>query len=246
MDYIYNVTMLRVQKMIFNGVKKLVPKISATEMIALQSGTTSIDRELFQGLVKSRDFKKPPPVFKENEIRELVTRFPEQHIYPDGNYNDLLKYMGKHSFFSFLIPSEYGGRKTSVSEMSDILTYITSSNPSLGVVTMVPNSLGPAELLLHYGTYAQKNKYLPQLASGEKIPCFGLTGPHNGSDATGQIDTGKLVLDETGKIQIEVTIKKRYITLAPVSNLIGLAFRVEDPDNILPNQQMGVTVALLG
>ena len=245
MDYIYNVTMLRVQKMIFNGVKKLVPKISATEMIALQSGTTSIDRELFQGLVKSRDFKKPPPVFKENEIRELVTRFPEQHIYPDGNYNDLLKYMGKHSFFSFLIPSEYGGRKTSVSEMSDILTYITSSNPSLGVVTMVPNSLGPAELLLHYGTYAQKNKYLPQLASGEKIPCFGLTGPHNGSDATGQIDTGKLVLDETGKIQIEVTIKKRYITLAPVSNLIGLAFRVEDPDNILPNQQMGVTVALL-
>jgi len=240
------VTMLRVQKMIFNGVKKLVPKISATEMIALQSGTTSIDRELFQGWVKPRDFKKPTqPVFKEAEIRDLVTQFPEQHIYPGGNYNELLKYMGKHGFFSFLIPSEYGGRKTTVSEMSDILTYITSTNPSLGVITMVPNSLGPAELLLHYGTYAQKNKYLPQLACGDKIPCFGLTGPHNGSDATGQIDTGKLCMNESGEIQIEVTIKKRYITLAPVSNLIGLAFRVEDPDNLLPDQQMGVTVALI-
>ena len=152
-------TMLRVQKMIFNGVKKLVPKISATEMIALQSGTTSIDREIFQGVVSSRKFaKQTTRVFDEDKIRELIARYPSQHIYPNSDYKQLLIFMGINGFFSFLIPKEYGGKKMSVQEMSDILTYITSANPSLGVVTMVPNSLGPAELLLHYGTYAQKNK----------------------------------------------------------------------------------------
>jgi len=238
--------MHRLQKVMFERVKKLVPKISATEMIALQSGTTSIDREIFQGLVKPYAFKKQDTrIFSDKEVSDLVTKFSNQHIYPSNEWKSLLEYMGTRGFFSFLIPHNYGGRKTSVSEMSDILTYITSVNPSLGVVTMVPNSLGPAELLLHYGTYEQKNKYLPQLAIGDRIPCFGLTGPHNGSDATGQIDTGKLVWDEKGEIEIEVTIKKRYITLAPVSNLIGLAIRVEDPDNILPQQKMGVTVALI-
>ena len=101
--------------------------------------------------------------------------------------------MGTNKFFSFLIPEQYGGKKTSVEEMSNILTYITSANPSLGVITMVPNSLGPSELLLHYGTDDQKNVFLPLLADGSKIPCFGLTGPNNGSDATGQIDTGKII-----------------------------------------------------
>ena len=146
-------------------------------------------------------------------------------------------------FFSFLIPSEYNGYKMSVREMSNILTYITSANPCLGVVTMVPNSLGPAELLLHYGTQNQQDKYLPQLADGTKIPCFGLTGPNNGSDATGKIDKGKIIKGEDGTLQIEVTINKRYITLAPVSNLIGIAFELEDPNNLLGKQ--GVTLALL-
>ena len=105
--------------------------------------------------------------------------------------------------------------------MSNILTRITSFNPALGVVTMVPNSLGPGELITLYGTEQQKNKYLPKLADGTYIPCFGLTGPRNGSNATGEIDTSKVVLDEKNNLCIQVTINKRYITLAPVANLIG-------------------------
>ena len=151
--------MLAIKKRVFQTVKSLIPKISATEMIALQSGTTSIDRELFEGYVKPKKFdKKPPTVFNKQVIDELLTKFPEQHIFPNSNYNELFTFLGANKFFSFLIPEKYGGKKTSVEEMSDILTYITSANPSLGVVTMVPNSLGPAELLLHYGTEEQKDK----------------------------------------------------------------------------------------
>ena len=97
---------------------------------------------------------------------------------------------------------------------------------------MVPNSLGPGELLQNYGTDEQKNKYLPKLAKGEYIPCFGLTGPNNGSDAIGTIDTGT-VIRENNNIFIEIKINKRYITLAPISNLIGLAFDLKDPNNLL-------------
>ena len=238
--------MLAVKKRVFQTVKKLIPKISATEMIALQSGTTSIDRELFEGFVKQKNFNtKPATVFDKAKIDELLTKFPEQHIFPNGNYNALFEFLGKNKFFSFLIPEKYGGKKTSVEEMSDILTYITSANPSLGVVTMVPNSLGPSELLLHYGTEEQKNKYLPKLANGEKIPCFGLTGPNNGSDATGSIDKGEVFLDENNNVKIRVSLNKRYITLAPVSNLIGIAFELEDKYELLDSRQSGVTVALV-
>ena len=117
-------------------------------------------------------------------------------------------------------------------------------NPSLGVATIVPNSLGPGELLLHYGKEEQKNYYLPKLANGDFIPCFGLTGPNNGSDATGTIDEG-ILIEENGKKYIEVTVNKRYITLAPVSNLIGLAFRLNDPNNLLEKGEAGITVALI-
>lgn len=230
---------------IFKQVKKMIPKISDTELIALRSGTTSIDRMLFEGKVQQRIFEKQnDEIFDKNKINELLKKFPEQHIFPNSDYKSLFDHMGKQGFFSFLIPKEYGGFKTSVEEMSNILTYVTSANPSLGVVTMVPNSLGPSELLLHYGTEEQKNKYLPQLANGDKIPCFGLTGPNNGSDATGSIDKGTVFMKD-GKMKISVTLNKRYITLAPVSNLIGIAFRLEDPYELLDNGKQGVTVALV-
>ena len=102
-----------------------------------------------------------------------------------------LDYLGENGYFALGIDKEYHGKRTTVEEMSEMLTYITSISPSLGVVVMVPNFLGPAELIHEYGTYHQKQTYLPQLALGERIPCFGLTGPNNGSDATGQIDTGQ-------------------------------------------------------
>ena len=148
-------------------------------------------------------------------------------------------------FFSYLIPEKYSGNKLTTEQLSYVLTNITSANPCLGVITMVPNSLGPSELLLKYGTENQQNKYLPELASGKKVPCFGLTGPNNGSDATGSIDTGEVIRDKNGELKIKISINKRYITLAPVANLIGLAFNLQDPNNYLSNKKKGVTVALI-
>ena len=238
--------MVSIKKLLFNNVKKLIPRISATEMIALQSGTTSIDRQLFEGKIKKTSFNnKPQDVFDKKLITELVEKFPEQQIYPHGNYHKLFEFLGINKFFSFLIPEKYGGKVMYVEEMSNILTYITSANPTLGVITMVPNSLGPSELLLHYGTEEQKEKYLPKLANGQKIPCFGLTGPNNGSDATGSIDKGSVFMDENGKVKIKVNLNKRYITLAPVSNLIGIAFELEDEYELLDSRRTGITVALI-
>ena len=238
--------MVSIKKLLFNNVKKLIPRISATEMIALQSGTTSIDRQLFEGKIKKTSFNnKPRDVFDKKLITELVEKFPEQQIYPHGNYHKLFEFLGINKFFSFLIPEKYGGKVMYVEEMSNILTYITSANPTLGVITMVPNSLGPSELLLHYGTEEQKEKYLPKLANGQNIPCFGLTGPNNGSDATGSIDKGSVFMDENGKVKIKVNLNKRYITLAPVSNLIGIAFDLEDEYELLDSRRTGITVALI-
>jgi acyl-CoA dehydrogenase len=228
-----------------NRVRSMLPPISSTEKIALQSGTTSIDREIFQGNVALRKFENGPDnIFNIKKVNDLLHAYPQQFIYPTPYHENLFNDLGKNGFFSFLIPQKYGGNKVSVEELSNILTYITSANPSLGVVVMVPNSLGPSELLLNYGTENQKNHYLPMLANGDKIPCFGLTGPHNGSDATGSIDTGKVVKVD-GKLKIEISINKRYITLAPVSNLIGLAFDLKDPDKLLGENKGGITVALL-
>ena len=235
-------------KQLFKIVKKLIPKISDTELIALRSGTTSLDREIFKGVVNTRSVIKSsntPSKFDNNKITELLTKYKDDIVYPNTNNNEIVNYLGKNKFFSFIIDEKYDGTNLSVKELSSVLTKITSVNPPLGVATMVPNSLGPGELLLHYGTEEQKNKYLPKLANGDYIPCFGLTGPNNGSDATGSIDEGTLVVDENGKKFIEVTVNKRYITLAPVSNLIGLAFRLNDPSNLLESGNPGVTVALI-
>ena len=237
------------RKHIFNIAKSKLPKISDTEMIALRSGTASIDREIFEGKVHPRTISSNPLLDMSlfNNSKKLVKKFNTQKIYPFTNTDDLclFKYMGTHGFFSYLIPEKYGGNKLSTNQLSHLLTYITSANPTLGVITMVPNSLGPAELLLHYGTEEQKTKYLPALAVGDKIPCFGLTGPHNGSDAAGSIDVGRVVKDQDNNLKIKISVDKRYITLAPVANLIGLAFRLDDPDGLLPNKKHGITVALV-
>ncbi|NBY39913.1 MAG: acyl-CoA dehydrogenase, partial [Flavobacteriia bacterium] len=129
-----------------------------------------------------------------------------------------------------------------IETQSYILSKISSYNPSLGVVTMVPNSLGPAELIQHYGTDEQKNYFLSRLANGSLIPCFGLTGPNNGSDAVGNIDEGIVEIVD-GKPKIKINLNKRYITLAPISNLIGVAFRLKDPNKIVGKE--GITLALL-
>lgn len=239
-----------IRRFLFNRVKKLIPKISSTELIALESGTTCIDREIFEGKVQYPEKFKFENKFQHDLVSDLLSKYGHlESIYPTTNsyihYKEVLDYIGKNKFFSFIIPEEYGGTNLSVNEMANILTKITSYNPTLGIITMVPNSLGPGELLQHYGTEEQKKKYLPNLANGDLIPCFGLTGPNNGSDATGSIDEGIVKKDDNGNIFIDINVNKRYITLAPVANLIGLAFNLKDPSNLLQNGKEGITLVLL-
>lgn len=231
-------------KLIFSKVKKIIPKISPTELIALRSGDVSIDRQILQGKIIYPKSIKNKDKISPKKIDNLLSKYDNSQIYPNSNNNKWIDYLGENKFFSFLIDEKYGGIKLSINEMSRILTKITSKSPALGVVSMVPNSLGPSELLLKYGTEKQKDFYLPKLADGTYIPCFGLTGPNNGSDATGQIDKGTVILDEYGKPKIKISLNKRYITLAPVSNLLGIAFNLEDPDNIL-NGLNGISIALI-
>ena len=236
-------------KYIFNRVKKIIPKISETEIIALKSGGTSIDREIFKGSINYCNFFKPFSKKTiqstiEKDIEELLNNVGQNPIYPKNNIKDVMNELGKKGFLSMIINKEYGGNRLPIETQSYILSKISSYNPSLGVVTMVPNSLGPAELLQHYGTESQKNYFLPKLSDGTFIPCFGLTGPNNGSDAVGKIDEGYVKMID-GKLKIKIHLNKRYITLAPISNLIGIAFRLHDPTGLLKNGKDGITVALV-
>ena len=228
---------------LFRFVKNKIPRISDTELIALQSGDTSIDRDILKGKLS---FPKPTNYtnkFDENKVDTFLHSFDYSRIYPNDNNNKWIQYLAKNKYFSFLIDEKYGGIKLCVNEMSNILTKITSVDPALGVATMVPNSLGPGELLTMYGTEEQKDRYLPKLACGDLIPCFGLTGPNNGSDATGKIDSGITFKDKDGKTKIQVSLNKRYITLAPVANLMGIAFELKDHENLIGKS--GITLALV-
>lgn len=237
-----------IYKSLFNAVRRILPKISETEIIALKSGGVSIDRELFNGRVETEKWYAPFPKHRDNhmedETNELLNTVGTQNIYPNKNIHTIMKYLGKGGFLSMIIDKKYNGNRLPISSQSRILSRIASYNPSLAVSTMVPNSLGPAELLQHYGTQKQRDSFLPKLADGSMIPCFGLTGPNNGSDAVGQIDKGTVVFHE-GQIKIKLTLNKRYITLAPIANLVGIAFHVEDPDGLLKNKKSGISVALV-
>lgn len=237
---------------IFNHVKSIIPKISETEITALKSGGVSIDREIFKGKVNYCQLYKPiqksidqiSEKTMEKEMEDLLKTTGQNPIYPATNIHYIMNYLGKKGFLSMIIDKKYGGNRLSIETQSKILSKISSYNPSLGVATMVPNSLGPAELIQHYGTDAQKEYFLPKLADGTFIPCFGLTGPNNGSDAVGSIDEG-YVEKIDGKTKIRLVLNKRYITLAPVSNLMGIAFRLNDPHGLLSNCKEGITLVLV-
>jgi len=232
---------------VFKLVKGIIPKISDTELIALRSGTTSIDRDIFRGhvpIAKARNSFTADEDKLYNKLDDFLEKYGNKEVAYPKLPEGLLESIGENGFFGMIIEQKYGGNLTSTTNISRILSRIVTANPALGVMIMVPNSLGPGELLQHYGTNDQKEKYLPRLASGELIPCFGLTGPNNGSDATGRIDKGRVV-KINDKICIDLEINKRYITLAPISNLIGVAFELEDPDNLLSSGKAGITLALV-
>jgi len=239
-------------KYLFNRVKLIIPKISETEITALKSGGVSIDREIFKGFVDYKKlFDKKNLYILSDKEKIFINKTPillqtigKDPIYPSSNIKKTMEYLGNNGYLSMIIDKEYGGNRLSITAQSKILSKISSYNPSLGVATMVPNSLGPAELLQHYGTEDQKNYFLPHLADGSFIPCFGLTGPNNGSDAVGSIDVG--VVEKNGDLlKIKINLNKRYITLAPISNLIGIAFNLKDPNKLLPNGKEGITLALV-
>lgn len=233
---------------LFNAVKTIIPRISETELIALRSGGVSVDRDIFSGKICYETLSMPKPKVCAADMmkktHELLEKYGDRPMYPSDEISGLMKDLGRNGFLGMIIDKEYNGNRLSMTAQSDILTMMASHNPSLAVSTMVPNSLGPGELLQHYGTQEQKDTYLPRLASGELIPCFGLTGPNNGSDATGSIDVG-ILKHINGVPVIELTLNKRYITLAPVADLIGIAFMLEDPEKLLKSGKPGVSVALL-
>jgi len=212
------------------AIKKLMPKISDTERAALECGTISIDGDIFKGN-KPKVRNILPTILGTAEQRFIDITVPQllelqaKHGYTEDNdlTKPVWKFLKENKFFAMIIPVAYGGLGFSPSAQSKVVTKIASAGHiGLAVTVMVPNSLGPGELLMHYGTQPQRDKYLPKLSSGEMIPCFGLTGLYNGSDATTLIDSAKTDGDE-----FVVTLNKRYITLAPIADLIGLAIKVD-------------------
>lgn len=213
-------------------IKKFMPKISDTERAALECGTISIDGDIFKGTlpeVNPTDYNSltsEEKLFLDNIVPRALA-LHKTHGYTSDNdlHKNVWKFLKNEKFFSMLIPKEHGGLGFSPTAQSLVVSKIASAGyTGIAVTVMVPNSLGPGELLMHYGTEKQQKKYLPKLASGKMIPCFGLTGLHNGSDATTHIDSAG-VTEEGDWV---VTLNKRYITLAPVADLIGLAVKVPE------------------
>ena len=257
-----NISLIRdllIGKLIFPMFKKAVPTISSTEEIALNAGDTWYEKDIFQGtpdfdklhninVVKLTDEEQS---FLDNEVVELCSMIDDWKVlHVDYDLSEeVWNYLREKKFFGLVISKEYGGKGFSATAHSAIVMKVGSRSITAGVTVMVPNSLGPGELISHYGTQEQKDKYLANLASGAEIPCFALTGPTAGSDATSIPDNGVVCMGEyDGKsvLGIKLTnVHKRYITLAPVATLVGLAFKLYDPDKLLTVGSEGITCVLL-
>jgi len=239
--------------------KRLLPAMSDTERDALEAGTVWWDAELFSGKPNwSRLLKFPAPMlsttersFLNNEVHELCDMIKDwdttqvwQDLPPEA-----WQFIKDKGFLGMIIPRKYGGKEFSAYMHSQVIMKLSTHCSALAVSVMVPNSLGPAELLLHYGTEAQKNYYLPRLANGLEIPCFALTNAYAGSDAASIPDVGvvcRVEIEGRQVLGLRVTWSKRYITLAPIATLLGLAFRTTDPDHLLGEQtELGITCALV-
>jgi len=238
---------------------RLLPPMSQTEKEALEAGTVWWDGELFTGKPKFEKLlaSKAPQLtaeeqaFLDGPCEELCRMFDDwdvTHRRADMP-PEVWAYLKSKGFFAMIIPKKYGGLEFSAYAHSCVLVKLSSRSALLAATTAVPNSLGPAELLNHYGTDEQKNHYLPRLARGEEVPCFALTGPRAGSDAAALPDTG-IVCKGTWQgreiVGLRLNFNKRYITLAPVATVIGLAFRMFDPDKLLGERaDLGITCALI-
>jgi acyl-CoA dehydrogenase len=237
---------------------RIMPRMGDTERIALEAGTVWWDGDLFSGAPDWRkllDFEVQALTDKENAFiegptEELCALVDDWKIQQDRDLPpEVWEFLKSHGFFGMIIPEAYGGLGFSAIGHSAVIAKISTRSIATAVTVMVPNSLGPAELLLHYGTDEQKNHYLPRLADGRDIPCFALTEPEAGSDAASPRSTGVVCRGEfEGKevLGMRLNWQKRYITLAPVATVLGLAFRLLDPDGLLGGEEdLGVTCALI-
>ncbi|MDY7547117.1 acyl-CoA dehydrogenase [Glaciimonas sp. CA11.2] len=247
--------------------KRILPRMSQTERDAIEAGTTWWDAELFSG---KPDWKKlltlaPPALseeeqaFLDNEVEQLcglITDWETTEVWQDLPPH-AWQFIKDKGFLGMIIPKQYGGKAFSAYMHSQVIMKLSSHCSAAAISVMVPNSLGPAELLLEYGTDAQKDHYLPRLAAGDEIPCFALTSPYAGSDAAAIPDIGVVcqgLHQGQQTLGFRVTWDKRYITLGPVATVLGLAFRVHDPDGLLSSDgtfevhgegDLGITCALI-
>ncbi|MBI2354046.1 MAG: acyl-CoA dehydrogenase [Deltaproteobacteria bacterium] len=243
----------------FSLFKRMLPPLSATEREALEAGTVGWDGELFSGDPNWQKLLAQPAArltaeeqaFLDGPVERLCAMLDEWRIIEHDKDlpPEVWRFIREERFFGMNIPRAYGGLGFSVWAHSQVIMKIASRSVTAAVTVMVPNSLGPAELLLRYGTQAQKDHYLPRLARGDEIPCFALTGPEAGSDAASIPDTGIVCRGEfEGRevVGIRLNWEKRYITLGPVATLIGLAFRLRDPERLLGGrEEPGITLALV-
>lgn len=248
-----------ITKNVYSMFKEILPSMSDTEREALEAGSVWWDGELFSGAPNwNKLLKYPKPKLSDEEqafldgpTEELCKMLDdwkiasELHDLPEEAW----QFIKDKGFFGMIIPKKYGGLEFSALGHSAVVVKVTSRSMAAGVTIMVPNSLGPAELILHYGTDAQKEKYLSALACGKEVPCFALTSPEAGSDAASMPDTGIVTKGEfEGKevLGFKATFDKRYITLSPVSTVIALAVHLYDPDKLLGDKEdIGITVALV-
>ncbi len=244
--------------LVMRALTRALPKIGATERIALEAGTVWWDGDLFSGdpdwqkllAFQLRPLSARERAFVDGPVEEVCAMLDEER---NGRLHDLppdvWQFLKRHRFFGMIIPETYGGLGFSTIAHSAVITKIASRSLAAAVTVMVPNSLGPAELLLAYGTDEQKRRYLPRLATGQEIPCFALTGPEAGSDAAATDSTGvvcRATFDGRDGLGIRLNWRKRYTTLGPIATLIGLAFRLRDPEHLLGGaEDLGITCALV-
>jgi len=240
------------------SLKKVLPPISVTEQEALDAGDVWIESSIYQGKPDMHALRQLPQAtlsadeqaFMDGPVQTLLEMIDDFELQNSQHIpKEILDFLGKQKFFSMIIPKKFGGLEFSPYANSTIVATIAAKSGAIAVTVMVPNSLGPGELLMHYGTEDQQNYWLPRLAIGDDVPCFALTSPEAGSDA-GSIPDAAIVTKGQweGKevIGLSVTWDKRYITLAPIATVLGLAFKVFDPDQLLGNKlELGITCALL-
>lgn len=244
---------------LFSLFQRMLPPLSDTEREALEAGTVGWDGELFSGdpdWQKLLDLPRPAlteaeQTFLDGPVEELCRMLDDWQIveFDKDLPPEVWRLLKEERFFGMIIPPEYGGLGFSALAHSAVIVKLASRSITAAVTAMVPNSLGPAELLLHYGTQTQKDHYLPRLAKGEEIPCFALTGPEAGSDAAAMPDRGvvcKGTFEGEEIVGIRLNWEKRYITLGPVATLLGLAFKLDDPEHLLGERdELGITLALI-